>query len=328
MMKQVQQLIVFVKNKSWITILGIILAVLLIISAILRVITPDTTPVQSPNWAQTNLNQTSSNFNQISFVGEEISVPENLNIYQARTTDITQRTSTNLRLNFDAEPTQAPNVWRGTEYSVSVYEDEGKINVNSTEIYQKDYGRPTQNQAKRDAQTFYDKYLISLGLNRVDDNVRYLTRGENLAVVGENEAEIIMVPFGHQLEGFPVLYGNSLYQPVEIFVDGDGVKKVSIFTQVVNFVENGSRKSLSVNEAVDKINNENLGSIISVGYTTPYNYSLENIASGELESAVLEYRTDSESGAVLPYYRFSGVLTDGDGYEFEGEIITPAVEVD
>lgn len=311
---------------KWVTYTLIGVAIALIVSAILNIMTPN--EVNKTPLTTTNYDQTTSEFSNLTYTGSPIDIPSNFNIAQASISDHKEELKNKLIQQFDLKQVQAFDVWTSAEWALTV-DEENRFTLSSQEAALSLIRKITLSQATTVAQKFLDKFLPQYQVTSLPNQTEYF-EGQygDPAQTTSDKAQIIKVVFGYAIDQYPVFYKSSSDNFVEIFVDANGeIRKASFSTLDISLKEIDSKPALSPQVALQLVNQTNQAAIINTGYETPVELDLNTITSGKFDSVVIEYRVDPEQNLAYPFYRFNGFVTDSESQSLSAEIITPAIEV-
>ncbi len=335
-----------IKNQPWIKYFIIFIFAAIVIAAVIRVITPQITePTLPPSEVQRkNIDRSTSTYNGVEFVGSTsgIDLTKEVGIYSAERVggeeELGNLTSTLITLfNLVRDP-ELPDTefYIGEEYSLSrsYLRDELVLSRYSP---QEDFleqitnpppaGIDTQqaiNRASLFVDSVFGEHQYAPGL----DNISYLEGVLEPNPSSERDAHYAEISFAQQVDALPLILEQELAAPIRVMVSKNYFIEKAVFrTKELNLHRVSDSQLLSVEEAIDRLNQESVGSIVGFTQDEPTPYSLAQISSGTLEGVVLEYRYDSELNLVYPFYRFSGTLTNSQNKTLQAEIITPAIKV-
>ncbi|MDQ3008667.1 MAG: hypothetical protein M3Q81_03650 [bacterium] len=317
-----------VTNKRWFQIGVVVVAIALVVAAILRALTPVTPEIPQTPLAVTNLDNTRTSFNNVTFVGTPLTPPARMSVARVLPNQQSVEEVTNrLITSFNLQPVAgAPNTWTSDEYFLSFV----------PEVGQYEFGRQTLDisgispiitkpQGMAVAQNFIAATFPNIQLGPIDAGVEYLGAQIHPESVPAEEAHFISVPFSFSVDGYPVYYLNSTIFPFIVVADTNGVQKVRYQPLMSNLETAWQAETLSLAEAMANIN-ANQAAIIFADQEEVLQTNIRSITSGQLESVVLEYRVDANAGLAYPYYRFTGTLLNADGVAIDVVVITPAVK--
>lgn len=320
-------------NKKPLIIFSVVLILALISSIILRMITPQTIIVPEPvseNLTQNIVGGTTS-FSNISFSGTTPNFSARaLVLKKIQDTSpqlLEQEIVTKLNLK---KSTLAANYWQNDQDQSLTYDrfNQAYFLIISpiTEITNP---KLSQTELIANAQSYLLE-LLSLELSPLTNQITYyLQPEEHPEETTYEQATAVKIPFAQTVDGIPLMFEGRAEVPFFVTLDMAGnVSTVSFTPNVITFQTLGEKNLISTDQAIDNINTKNQGTIISAGVETTIDIKLEDIVGGGLTSVSLEYRADSTTGYVLPYYRFAGTVYSADNNKYLVELITPAVETE
>ncbi|KUK79873.1 MAG: hypothetical protein XD95_0049 [Microgenomates bacterium 39_7] len=335
-----------IKKQPWIKYFIIFIFTVIVIAAIIRVITPQTDELLLPpsDVQKKNLDQSVSIYNNIEFVGStsSINLSQEVGIYSnelAGSEDSLDELITTIVTLFDL--TRDPELpdkefYVGDSYTLSrsTLRDELMLSRStSPEVFIEQISNPppggidTQQAISRAAQ-FVNSIFGEHQYIPQSDNVVYLEGILEPNPSTEREAHYAEISFAQQIDSLPVILDQELSTPIMVMVSNNYLIQKAVF-RIKEFSPQkiAEVNLLSIEEAVDRLNQDSVGSIIGIAQEEPELLSLSQINGGILESAELEYRYDSELKLIYPFYRFTGTLIDDLGQSFQAEIIAPAIKV-
>ncbi len=315
-------------KQNWVKIFIALVIVLLVVSAVLRAIAPPVVKIpQSQDFTQKNLYGTKTTFQNITYTGTEFKVPTQLSIAQFTPMALTgDKLATQFETDFNLTALGIPaNTWAGTSYSFSLAEGSGHNVLNkddafpSAQIVNKD-------QAIQTAQTFLQKYIPGNTLQVISDKINYYADSPEPAVTDASKSNLVFLPFSYVIDGYPVFYQNQRDYPFEFLVDPENnIHKFSYYPFFIQISPGQKQNTISIAQAVTNIN-AGKASLISMDADDTSVTDISQITSAKLNAVSIEYRTDSQSGYVYPFFRFLGTATNGKNESFQVEIITPAIQ--
>lgn len=144
----------------------------------------------------------------------------------------------------------------------------------------------------------------------------------------ETTATHLSVPFGPSFFQIPVVPEYDRALPMLIYLNARGeTTKVVARPFSTKFEASTQQHALSVQEALQQIERGNASIIDSYSETTT-TPKLNRVVRGDFTDATLEYRIDSTTNIMIPYYHFVGTLINNDNDIFTADVITPAVRLD
>ncbi len=320
-------------NKKWWWILLIFVAVGLLIAAILRVLTPPEVPVPLTSFSTTNYDQTQTVFSRVTFSGEKKAFPTSLPIHTATSNQTTTDVVAFLAQQYNlVNQNKVNETWRnqnGDNLRISKYTGQIQFTL----------GQEIASGSALPVDELQQQALALLKQTLPIKNPDQLVVDQNQVVFIENEDELyeqvpyqeasaMLVPTDYVLSGFPVRFEKITDPTFMTTISKSGqLIKIVFYPQFYSFQAVGDKDIISLDQALVNINN-NQASVIGLTYTDGEKIqalNLANIANLNLTTVDLEYRIDTQTTAVYPFYRFSGVGTDANKNQLNIEIITPAV---
>lgn len=334
---------------KWIRTTIIFAALTLLIATIIRLITPTSIIAPTTITLTTNLNGTSSSFNNIVYSGEIPNFPNQLpiGVVGAGQVVATNTFITNLITTFNLTEIDNTNgIWSGRDYTLMLDKMDERYSLlrNSIDLTNAAEGINTTTNSVEAAliATYFNEDEVlangneiissvfpNLSLQMISDDISYFySNNSEPTPTNIENANQAALAFSYTINDIPVYFGNKFELPFSITIDTQyKLKKASFYPFFINFTLTENQQLLLPNEAVANINEKNLAAIISAYQDGPERVNWNQIESGQLNSVRLEYRYDKESGYILPFYRFTGILTTSNQRELTAEIITPAVQV-
>jgi hypothetical protein len=120
-------------------------------------------------------------------------------------------------------------------------------------------------------------------------------------------------------------FGRTL--PLTVYLDARG-SLVKLLAQPYSssFEATTQYYTLSVQEALREVESGNASIIESYSEVTG-TPNLTQVVRGEFASVTVEYRIDTKTKLLVPYYHFAGNLVNYDNDLFAADVITPAVRL-
>jgi hypothetical protein len=299
---------------------------------VLRLITPQRTTTIPNLVQQGNPDGSQTDFTGLTFSGQTPQVPEKM--WVARVTNFTVASSDKILKSLISaynlkQSTNVDTMWIGLDYTLSYFEDSNTYNLGQNDLAPVD---PPQTIAPSDV-----SQLVTVAQKMVADTfpslefVSFPNRIELLTGVGEfapatpTTATYISVPFGPSFYGIPVVleFGRTL--PLTVYLDANG-SLVKLLAQPYSssFEATTQYYTLSVQEALREVESGNASIIESYSEVTG-TPNLTQVVRGEFASVTVEYRIDTKTKLLVPYYHFVGNLVNYDNDLFTADVITPAV---
>jgi hypothetical protein len=301
---------------------------LLAASALLRYLTPVSTQVTETEFVTTNLDDTSSQFTNITYTGEQPSFPKELPLAQTVSAEnaITQVLD-RMRQAFSLTTSpRSTNVWDGPEFSLSYVKQLNQYHLdrNTGSVAE---GTIELTAAQPVAEAFMKEFFGEFNLVAIPQAARYYSSQTHFEETSPDQAQMIIIPFAYTVSGYPVFYENASTYPFEVLINAQKtVHKVAFFPQFLSLEETRAASLISIETALANIN-RNKAAVIAVSQDNVLQTSLETIANGEMHSVSLEYRFDPATKFSYPFYRFAGQAFDKDNQPIEIELITPAIAI-
>lgn len=317
-------------DQHWKWYVAGIVTVMILITGFIRAITPDAPVVNESTFITTNLNNTTTQYHDITFVGREPLFPEKLPLAVAEPQNIAASQLEAIFINAFKlkQHDRAPNLWIGDTHSLTIQETTSEYTLSANTTPPTTETPVTAQQAIIAADAFLDEYFPNLSLvSQVDDIVFYSHVYDVDPSDNPAQAQVAVIPYTYEIEGYPVFYRNQGQMPFRVWVSGDGeVLKVSFFPHFLLVGEESEPvELLSLEQSLDNINEDSKASIVAAETGTSRTVSLIELSSGSMTSVKLEYRHDPTTNQIYPFYRFAGTAMTGTGYEIDVEIVTPAV---
>jgi hypothetical protein len=335
-----------IKKYPWIKYFLIFVFAAILIAAVIRVITPQTEePLIPPSEVQKkNFDQSVSTYNNVEFVGStsNIDLTNSVGIYSAQLVDgeeeLDNLISTLVSLfNLVQDPELTDKeFYISDEYSLSrsYLRDELMLSrYTPPEVMLEQIANPpptginTQQAISR----------ATLFVNSIFEEQQYVPQLSSIAYLegmmephpsSEQNAHYAEISFAQQIDSLPIILEQELVAPIRVMVSNNYLIQKAVFrTKELNLQQISDAQLLTVEEAIDRLNQESVGSIVGFAKDDPTPYSLAQISSGTLEEVVLEYRYDPELDLVYPFYRFSGTLTNSQNQSLQADVIAPAIKV-
>ena len=303
------------------------LVVMVIIIIVLRTFTPPA-PIEKSPLTRENFDGSSSTF-QLQFLGNLPDLPKNLPIGQASVATVSQTDLlAPLVKEFGLEPEMGePLVWSGADYIL--IKDEG------SDMYALASQRPAERSARLDetaivaeAEGLAQKLFPKSNLKVIASDTRYLAGSEEQKEVAPNQAEVIELVLAPTMNNYPVMIENNSQAVMQMeFDSSQKLIEMSFLASVAGLtyspVVDEEYPLFTVDRAVANINRGD-GAIISADSRELARLDLNTKLVGQLNRVEIEYR-NTDSGQLVPYYRFRGVL-QLDGARLQADIITPAID--
>jgi hypothetical protein len=303
--------------------------VVLVVSAVFRLLTPQQIAVQQTATFTRNFDGSTTTFANIQFSGKVPDLPRqaSVGITQSSTTTA-QQVVDQLTSAYHLKATsQPPTTWVGSDYALN----QNKLN-NLYYLVRNSAANVPSNQTVQVAQTtqiaqnFLQQNFPKINLQPIQSQMKYYDAGLEPTEIDPSKAKIVSIPFAYVIDGLPVLYQNQGEFPFQILVTADNqIQKVVFYSHFVQISTVGQKNLLSVNQALEHIRRNNAVVVSAVkNSSAPVDFT--TITSANFSSVNLEYRIDEQTQVVYPFFHFSGTAVNKNGENFALEVITPAVE--
>jgi len=296
------------------------------IGSLLRLLTPQPTPVPVSSFVSLNSDSSQTVFNEITYTGTEKEFPKELDVAQLQPLNTSNdELIERLTQTFSLKPSPfTSQILLGPEYSLTPGDLDNQFIL--TRKANSAAGKITYDAALPVAQTFLNTNFPNLALTPLTSEVIYSLNQPELAIVSAEEAELVQIPFTYLIDGLPLYYQKQAKLPFVITVSADAKIQRAIITPL-SFTPVVQEKVsiILVAQALENINTRNLGSVISAYFNGPKKVEISSLVSGKMTDVVIEYRFDEVVGLAYPFYRFSGTAANAEGTDMKVEIITPAV---
>ncbi len=318
----------------WAKYLVATVVILLITSLILKFLTPKKAEVQS--LMQTNFDGTQSAFEKVSFVGVAPQIPNQLPTAIAtpaniNSSEVIQNLAQTYNLVETTSQTENSWEWENDVYKLIFIESQNQVSLGSN-VPLKTRDTTTSALPTTDSSVMAAKEIISqAGLsNYLEDfssQVEFLMSeggGEGVTTDAQS-ANFIRVIFSQSIAGYPLVFESGSKSVATVLLDTNyDLIGFEINLGVVNLQRQNNFQTITINQALSQIN-RGQASIVHSLYLGFGTNSLQKIARATLNEVNVEYWLDPNINSAVPYYRFSGLLINDSGQEFEGSIITPAI---
>lgn len=316
------------KTVKWFQLILIIAAVLLGAGYLFRLLTPTQIPLQPI--INRNYQGSTSTFEKVTFIGIAPNLPAELSVGTAENfvplnfEDRTVKEKLITRYDLQRHPA-VPTLWMSPTYGLQEIEETGSYELIS-QVFLPEGKLVDTVLARQVAQNFVDSIFPENNLQLLFNKIIYRHADVHGDIVEAQDAELVEIPFGYTIDTYPIFLEKSLEYPVTVIINADNQVQKAVFHPFFLTPKiDGKIETLTLPEALANINS-NKATIVSSRYEGFERESLEKIVTGSMSEITIEYRVSAETKRLVPYYKFSGSLTNDQGQEFYGEIITPAVQ--
>lgn len=302
--------------------------IVIIISMIIRTLTPSAVKIPQTEFISTNTDGSTTHFKNIIFTGKTIEPPRELPV--AIGSQVVENDNffiNRLTNNYQLKTLEgAENIWSGPDYSLS------KSTATNQFILSKNSFPPYRNDLElartlKAASNYLQTTFPEITVYPQSSWVKFFKAGPHLEETDPNNSGIIEIPFSFQIEGLPVFFEHYEDFPFKVMINADyQLQKLTFQPVVATFEVVSTNQTISLEEALININN-NQASIVSAYEPISGIFKLEDIESGKLTSVTIEYRLDNQTNYAYPFYKFAGLLINDNQQEITAEIITPAIKI-
>jgi len=317
-------------QRHFLLYLGISILLALLLSLVFNLLTPQRQKVSRSEFVVTNYDNSNTTFRQVTYSGAAMELPEQLPVYQPASEQNAEEIAQTIISNFQLTPLEKmEGYWTSTDKALIKRSLENKYAL---------YDYAAQNasdaatlrraisseQAIEVCDLFFQNASTATLLPAVD-NIEYLSLSLEPQPVSPDQAQILIIPYSHSLDSYPLYYANENDFPFYCRVTNQyQISQVVFKDFFYSFAQVGQLDSISVDQAVRNIK-DGQASIISAGSKIADVFDLSWIKQAELTELKLVYRYDPDLRLAYPFYQFSGILTNNDGLNLRAIVITPAV---
>lgn len=313
----------------WIGLL-IVAVVLLLIAAIIQVNTPKTVTVPITSFISTNSNNTIPNLRKVTYTGPTPDFPNQLSIFSATPvlgeSEMIQDLSAKYGL-LHVNPKS--NLW--TNGGLSLFRDTSAKNYILTLKDLADEQLPIVNStlAEQVATTYLKDTFPQVQLRPMMDQASYFVIGLEIEEASKpDEATGVNIPYTVDLgiENFPVVFEKADQPLFIVTIDGNNtVRLVTFYPQFQQYSKLEAKTTLSIQQALEQIQN-GVASILRASVVDFDKVKMSDLTAATFTAVTIEYRLDSQSNLLLPFYKLSGTATSANKVTADIEVITPAVQ--
>ena len=316
-------------QKKWLVLLIVFTLISLLITFVLRIITPQETIVPKTKFITTTTADGSVAFNNIRFVG---TFTPSINSLPLATIQPSQTTLDYVKeqLIETYELNQVvgfSSLWRGEAYTLS-YDEHIDQFLFYKNVVPKNTLIQEPNRTIKSAENFVSTTFPNLALTPQKEKITYFQGLEELTETTALNATAVEIPFTYAIEGIPVYLAHDRTMPITVIVNSTyEIQKVVFQPDFVDVIPAKQKTNLiDLGTALENINNHNEASIIAAFEKETGIFTLDEVVEGTLNTAQLEYRADLETGVVYPFYHFAGTVINQTNQTIQAEIITPAIK--
>jgi|GEM_PF-3717685 len=318
-------------KKHWLLTLFGFLMLLFVISAVLRLITPrgstQTTSIQQP--PMRGLVHSDFTGVSITFSFTPPALPANLPTYSVQTLQVDPA---QLAAQLHLQPGSRPNTWVNSQTNEYLLQDPYSKRISYSNPNQ--MNSPTivgkivnKDQSITAATAFVQNQLHLSGLTPDTNNISYYLSGtEDTDEASPDKANILAIPFVYQANKLPVYSDIDLNAPAVITVNS--LNMPSGFSLSAHLYSSPTQIALVATLPIEKIKDRILAnnvSVIKITSDASDGFTIQNLKAINVSSLVLEYRLNSNTNQVLPYYHLVAQVINKQDHPSQIEFITPAV---
>jgi hypothetical protein len=310
---------------NWMTRAFIVVCLVLIASAIFRILTPHSSPIPQTVSTRENYDGSFTSFSGVAYTGSEIEVPRSFEIHAVTPAVSVDQLTSQLVAQLGLSPhPQIAHFYSNDLYTLA---KSGAHDWTLTLNTESDVESLNVPSAQAAATSFVEQYFPGFTFQPLDADIEYLrNNGSHYDPSTPEQATAVYIPFAQVIDEIPIYQMNSSIAPVGVWVNGSNtVIKVTLTPPLYTTGESTAQlASISLEEAVRNINRSQ-GSIIQSTQDVFGPIELGEIVSANLSVAAVEYRIDPELQIAYPFYRFTGTALNMNNTRMEVQIITPAV---
>ena len=315
-------------KKKWLYIFLALVGVVLIISAILKAITPSQPTIKQSLLSTQNLNETSSDFSNIVLAEDiaDIHIPETITLYEAMPNKLGFDNIISDLIATYSLTQKTDGLWLNDSYYLSIKPPGDKFKFSSV-IAPESTAVLDKNAAVAICDDFIQKNLSDHNLRKYSEKISFYEGVGELFESSEERAVWIKIPYSLFVDNYPVYLSNAKAIPATCLVSSDQkVHKFELQNILFTLKPSITTATITIEEALTNINQKNLAAIIDFNMTEFSPLNIAEIKSGKLTEVSFEYRLDPDLQLIAPYYRFKGILINHQNQNIEVELITPAIE--
>jgi hypothetical protein len=318
-------------NRYSVRQIGVVMAVgaggLLLLAAAFRALTPPPPPPPEPSALLIQLQKEQpTSFSNLSFVGEDLDVPETLPSISGQQTALTPEiVLTQLQRQYKLiQDDQYDRLWVGQTHSVTLGHD-GSITLTRNDQTTPPREIINPNVTAAFGTSFIESILPNLALSPILNQAAYWAGATEYISVPRNRGQLITLPYTYTVQNIPILWQNSQSYPVEITMDARGEVSKAVFQPLYIRIQTiQQHPTISASDAFKRISSDT-AALAWVVDPQGGPLVLSSISDGTFNQVAIEYRMIEPNTTTYPYYVFTGRATSTDGKQITATIVTPAV---
>ncbi len=318
-------------KRNWKLIFGITMVVLFVVGTILKLITPATAPVLNA----VSTAQAPTIKKQTSFTGAVINLPKTAptvattqSIYYVTNAPVSL---TILGAKLNLQSADQGVTWysdSGETLSQDPYSNRiGYSNLGTEEATDSAKLPPVNVETATSVATAYLANKLQITTLVADaPNITLKQTGYEDDYYDVGKADIAVIPFVYQVGGQPVFTDSDLFPQMTVQVNSLG--KILNFTMAPNLITAVTQEVKVKTLPFEQIKNQILANkvgVLQISSESPDGFTIQKLKQLDITSATVEYRLNTASSQVLPYYRLFSTATLLSGTVSQLQLITPAV---
>lgn len=317
------------QTKLWI-VLGVVAIVILVMGSIVQVFTPQKVKIPQTNFVMSNSNNTRPNLRTVTYTGPAVDLPNSFAIYSATSVLSEGKMIADLSAKFGLlRDNPDSNIWTNDEISLTHDETRGIYTLVLKDLTEEKLPVVDKDRAILVASAFLKDTFPEVNLRPLEDQVSFFEIGLEIEEsASPEEANGINIPYTPVLESedYPVIFEKADQPMFTVTVDGKyTIRMLLFYPDFKQYQKVDALPPISTEDALKNIQN-GIASIITASIVEPDRVTMSQLTSATFSTAKIEYREDSGSGLLYPFYRFSGTATAGQ-VTADVDVITPAVKV-
>lgn len=316
---------------KFLTIAFIVVCAALILSSVFRLLTPQEPTIPLTPFITSNFDGSKTQFSNISFSGDEITLPATLPLVQI-TNQANAQTITNQIINTYGLIQTSEGFWKsdlGYSMTKNQYTGEYRFFIpqpptsNTTRLAEQDLISNAEAKLKEILPTTNTPIAVET------EYIRYFANSiESYEEVSPVDAGYASIPFSYSFGGYPYRFDKIPYSNFEVGINMDGgVKYISFFPQFFDSQVVSEKTLIPIEEATTNIS-EQKASITTFQYVNENDIrelNLNSLQQVNLTEIEVQYRLDLSLNMLYPFFAFSGTAVDQNNNQLRVQIITPAV---
>lgn len=312
-------------KKKWVRIFLGLIAILLVVSSVLKALTPEPVPIETLVTSDLSYSP-KVKFNDITLdIPSKITVYQNIQDKSVKNNKLKQQFIDELNLTVH----KSDQYWRN-EAGTILMEVNSKNETFLSFFDGPDLfpakGIPENRQAAvTNVQNILGKLGFTQNVHISDPKYVFL---ENRIEAVDSAADANGLEFSVQffIDNIPYFSNNTSDPPAMVWTDLSGkVLKITFYPIANTFEKIETYNSLSLGQIEHQVELKNF-SFIDVRISNSYIEYTPNLDSVVFDKAQLEYRKNEQNGYIVPYVRFFGRENRGEDI-VDVEIVSPAVKV-